>query len=55
MSTRTLPCVQCRQPLEFPAGPGDATCEACGTAQYVNTAGGVGRYPSMDLKPGPRL
>lgn len=51
----TKPCVQCRQPLEFAEQPGDATCGACGTAQYVTAAGVVGRYPGDRLKPGPGL
>lgn len=55
MPQRTLPCVQCREPLEFPEGAGDATCEACGQRQYVTATGAVGRCPSGDLKAGPGL
>jgi DNA-directed RNA polymerase subunit RPC12/RpoP len=40
----TLPCVDCTQPVEFPEPYGDATCQACGLAMFVNEEGKTGRY-----------
>jgi DNA-directed RNA polymerase subunit RPC12/RpoP len=38
-SMATYPCVDCAEPVDLPDPHGDATCQKCGLAMFVNEDG----------------